>query len=167
MVFSDELDPYLGNVYSTNFIIPNSNRFNTSNLALGTVLTYHIKRGTKSRRFHLPIDLDLELGLAVHDFIQRGNSFVNNQTYKSNRKFTYHGSMIWPFSKGKISGGVKHSAVYIEQGNLSTLQVGLAEDVDLSTTFRTFLQTTNDIFDDDFDKFEALYFIFGYQKVFE
>ena len=43
MVFSDELDPYLGNVYSTSFIIPNSNRFNTSNLALGTVVTYHIK----------------------------------------------------------------------------------------------------------------------------
>ena len=63
MVFSDELDPYLGNVYSTNFIIPNSNRFNTSNLALGTVITYHVKRGSKTRRFNLPIDLDVELDL--------------------------------------------------------------------------------------------------------
>ena len=105
MVFSDELDPYLGNVYTTSFIIPNSNRFNTSNLALGTVITYHIKRGSKSKRFHLPIDLDVELGLAVHDFVQRANSFVDNETYKSNRKYTYHGSMIWPFS-GKLSGGV-------------------------------------------------------------
>ena len=110
LVFSDELDPYLGNIYSTSFIVPNSNSFTTSNLALGTVLTYHLKRGTKTRRFNLPIDLDLELGLAVHDFIQRGNSFVNDGVYTSNRRYTFHGSMLWPFSKGKISGGVKHSA---------------------------------------------------------
>ena len=78
LVFSDQLDPYLGNVNSTSFITPNSNSFNSSNLALGTVLTYHIKRGTKTRRFHLPIDLDIELGFAVHEFVQRGNSFVND-----------------------------------------------------------------------------------------
>ena len=166
MVFSDELDPYLGNVYSTSFIIPNSNRFNTSNLALGTVITYHIKRGTKSRRFHLPIDLDIEIGLAVHDFIQRGNSFVND-TYKSNRRYTLHGSMIWPFSKNKISGGVKHSALYVEQGNLSTLQIGLAEMWIYPLHLGLFYRQQMTSLDDDFDRFEALYFIFGYQKVFE
>ncbi len=165
LVFSDELDPYLGNVYSTNFIIPNSHRFNTSNLALGTVLTYHIKRGSKSRKFHLPIDLDVEFGLAVHDFVRRANSFVDNETYKSNRKFTYHGSMIWPF-KGKISGGVKHSAVYIEQGNLSTLQVGLAEAWIYPLHLGLFYRQQMTSLEDDFDKFESLYFIFGYQKVF-
>ena len=100
----------------------------------------------------------MELGLAVHDFIQRGNSFVND-TYKSNRRYTLHGSMIWPFSKNKISGGVKHSALYVEQGNLSTLQIGLAEMWIYPLHLGLFYRQQMTSLDDDFDKFEALYFI--------
>ena len=121
LVFSDELDPYLGDIYTSNFIAPLGNSYNTSNLALGTVLTYHIKRGAKSRRFHLPIDLDVEMGLAVHNFIRRSNGFIND-IVDNNRKYTLHGSMLWPF-KGNLSGAIKHSAVYVNQGLLSTLQV--------------------------------------------
>ena len=167
LVFSDELDTYLGNVYSTSFIIPNSNSFNSSNLALGTVLTYHLKRGTKSRRFHLPIDLDLELGLAVHDFVQRGNSFINDGVYTSNRRYTFHGSMLWPFSKGKVSGGVKHSALLVNQGNLSTLQVGIIESWIYPLHLGVYYRRQMTSIKSDFDRIEALYFIFGYQKVFD
>ena len=91
LVFSDELDHYLGDIYTSNFIAPLGNSYNTSNLALGTVLTYHIKRGAKSRRFHLPIDLDVEMGLAVHNFIRRSNGFIND-IVDNNRKYTLHGS---------------------------------------------------------------------------
>jgi len=167
LVFSDELDPYLGNINSTSFVIPDSDRFKSSNLSLGTVLTYHLKRGSKTRRFNLPVDLDLELGLAVHEFVQRSNSFVNNGVYKTKRRFTFHGSMLWPFNKSKLSGGIKHSALLVSQGNLSTLQVGLAEawinPLHLGLFYRRQMSTVSS----DFDKFEALYFIFGYQKVLE
>ena len=167
LVFSDQLDPYLGNVNSTSFILPNSNSFNSSNLALGTVLTYHIKRGTKSRRFHLPIDLDVELGFAVHEFVQRGNSFVNDGVYRNKRRYTYHGSMIWPFSKGRVGGGVKHSALFVNQGNLSTFQIGIAETWIYPLHLGLFYRQQMTVVKGDFDRIEALYFIFGYQKVIE
>lgn len=167
LVFSDQLDPYLGNVNSTSFITPNSNSFNSSNLALGTVLTYHIKRGTKSRRFQLPIDLDIELGFAVHEFIQRGNSIVNDGIYINKRRYTFHGSMLWPFSKKKVNGGVKHSALLVNQGNLSTLQIGIFETWIYPLHLGIFYRRQMTTLQNDLDRIEALYFIFGYQKVIE
>tara|TARA_B100000963_G_scaffold200516_1_gene174641 strand:+ start:576 stop:1697 length:1122 start_codon:yes stop_codon:yes gene_type:complete len=166
LVFSDELDNYLGNVNSSSFIPPNISSFKSSNLALGTVLTYHIKRGSRSRRFHIPLDLDVEIGLAVHNFIQRSNSFIND-AYKVNRKYTLHGSMLWPFKAGKLAGGVKHSAIYLEQGGLSTLQIGLAEAWLYPLHFGIFYRQQMTSLVDDLDRFESLYFIFGYQKVFK
>ena len=75
------------------------------------------------------------LGLAVHEFVQRGNSFVNDGVYTSNKKiYISTGLCLWPFSKGKVSGGVKHSALLVNQGNLSTLQVGIIESLDLSAS---------------------------------
>ena len=53
--------------------------------------------------------------------------------------------MIWPFKKKNIAGGVKHSALCIEQGNLSTLQIGLAE-IWIYPLHLGLFQTTNDLF---------------------
>ena len=164
LVFSDELDHYEGDIYTSDFIAPAGNSYNTSNLALGTVLTYHIKRGSKSRRFHLPLDLDMELGLAVHNFVQRSNGFIYD-IYDNNRKYTLHGSLLWPLKKNKISGGIKHSAVYINQGNLSTLQIGVAEAWIYPLHLGIFYRQQMTSLVDDLDRFESFYFIFGYQKV--
>ena len=164
LVFSDELDPYLGDIYSSNFTAPLGNSYNTSNLALGTVLTYHIKRGAKTRRFHIPIDLDIEMGLAVHNFITRSNGFINE--IDNNRKYTLHGSMLWPF-KGNLSGAIKHSALYVNQGMLSTLQVGIAEVWMYPLHLGLFYRQQMTSLDDDLDRYESVYFIFGYQHVFE
>ena len=75
--------------------------------------------------------------------------------------------MLWPFNKSKLSGGIKHSALLVSQGNLSTLQVGLVEawinPLHLGLFYRRQMSTLST----DLDKFEALYFIFGYQKVLE
>lgn len=165
LVFSDELDPYLGDIYTSNFIAPLGNSYSTSNLALGTVLTYHIKRGAKSRRFHIPIDLDMEVGLAVHNFIRRSNGFIND-IVDNNRKYTLHGSMLWPF-KGKLNGAIKHSALYINQGMLSTLQVGIAEAWLYPLHLGLFYRQQMTSLDDDLDRYESVYFLFGYQHVFE
>ncbi len=164
LVFSDQLDHYLGNISSSAFIAPSVTSFNTSNLALGTVFTYHIKRGPRSKRFHAPLDLDIELGLAVHNFVQRPNGFQND-LYNFNRKYTLHGSVIWPLKAGKIAGGVKHSGVYINQGSLSTLQIGLAEAWIYPLHLGVFYRQQMSSLAEDLDKYESLYFIFGYQKV--
>tara|TARA_B100001287_G_scaffold39143_1_gene28343 strand:+ start:3932 stop:5053 length:1122 start_codon:yes stop_codon:yes gene_type:complete len=166
LVFSDELDHYLGNINSSSFITPNINSFNSSNLALGTVLTYHIKRGSRSRRFNIPIDLDVEMGFAVHNFLQRSNSFINS-TNKINRKYTLHGSMLWPFKSGDLLGGVKHSAMYLEQGGLSTLQLGLAEAWLYPLHFGVFYRQQMSTLLNDLDRYESIYFVFSYQKVYE
>ena len=156
MVFSDELDHYEGDIYTSDFIAPAGNSYNTSNLALGTVLTYHIKRGSKSRRFHIPLDLDMELGIAVHNFVQRSNGFIYD-IYDNNRKYTLHGSLLWPLKKDKISGGIKHSAVYINQGNLSTLQIGIAEAWIYPLHLGIFYRQQMTSLVDDLDRFEYFY----------
>tara|TARA_B100001758_G_scaffold234276_1_gene233312 strand:- start:593 stop:1711 length:1119 start_codon:yes stop_codon:yes gene_type:complete len=164
LVFSDELDHYLGDIGTSSFINPNTNSYNVSNVALGTVMSYHIKRGSRYRRFHIPVDFDLELGLAVHNFIPRPNSFLSNQ-FNNSRKYTLHGSVLWPFKSKKLYGAIKHSAVYINQGALSTLQIGLAESWIYPFHLGMFYRQQMTSLAVDLDKFESFYFIIGYQKV--
>ena len=166
LVFSDELDSYLGNTSSSSFIPPIATSFNSFNLALGTVLKYHFKKGSRSRRFNVPINLDVEFGLAVHNFLQRSNSFVNNNNAIL-RKYTLHGSMLWPFESGKLKGGVKHSAMYLEQGGLSTLQIGVAEAWLYPIHFGVFFRQQMSSLTTDLNRYESVYFVLSYQKVYE
>jgi len=91
-------------------------------------------------------------------------SFASNSD--NNRKYTLHGSMLWPF-KGNLSGAIKHSAVYVNQGLLSTLQVGIAEAWLYPLHLGLFYRQQMTTLDTDLDKYESVYFIFGYQHVFE
>ena len=161
LVFMDDLDPIHGDIFSSAFVPYSSNRYADNNFALGTVLIYRFRRGTRIGSNTIGFNLDTELGFAIHNLMSMPDAFFSPYSQKI-KKYTGHGSITIPLKINGLTHAIKGSFLYQEHGMLSTLQLGariIAYPFQLGSYYRIQMS--------DLDKYhmESFYFSLSYQQV--
>lgn len=165
LVFSDELDALYGDIFSSAFIPPDLNSYHLNNLSLGGVFTYRIRKGvTRIGRNYANMDLDSELGFAVHNFVQRRDGFIfPNQL--SPIKYTVHGSFLMNVYSRRASTGIRPNFIYQQYDNndLKTAQIGL-DAMMYPLNYGIFYRHQMSTIRENSKPRESLGFIIGYRK---
>ncbi len=165
LVFSDELDALYGDIFSSAFIPPNLNSYHQNNLSLGSVFTYRIRKGiTRIGRDYAKMDIDSELGFAVHNFVQRRNGFIFPDQLNP-RKFTLHGNFLMNIYKRKASTGIRPNFIYqqYDEHDLKTAQIG-CDVMMYPLNYGVFYRHQMSTLRENYRPIESLGFIIGFRK---
>ena len=165
LVFSDELDAIYGDIFSSAFTSPDLNSYHINNLSLGGVFIYRIRKGvSRIGRNHAKMDVDNEIGFAIHNFVQREDGFIfPNQL--SPRKITVHGSFLMSLYNKKGSTGIKPNFIYQQQGKMKTTQIG-CDAMMYPLHYGVFYRHQVSSINEDPNRQESLGFLIGYRRNF-
>tara|TARA_B100001287_G_scaffold1325_1_gene997 strand:+ start:2334 stop:3491 length:1158 start_codon:yes stop_codon:yes gene_type:complete len=113
-VFRQNLDPVLGNIYSSNFITPHDNFYSYINFNSGFNITH-----TNSE---VSYDRKIDFGFAVHNILStEPEGFISNRNVSRN-KFTVYASML---KKDFFNSDFRCSMFYQSQFALKTIQAAV------------------------------------------
>lgn len=121
LVFTDNLDPMLGHVNSSSFIIPQNNVYNLNNFNFGSVVVISpskLKRNAWKQYY--------QFGFAVNNLIQSNNYGFISHNFNLKRKYSFHMRTYFnPFVRRSALEAI-HIPIYAQfHGPLRTYQFGL------------------------------------------
>ena len=119
-VFTDNLDPVHGHVYSTAFISPESIKYNIDNFNFGSVLVISpkLKRMNRCKQYY-------QMGFSINNLIERNNYGFISHNFNLARKYSFHmQSYLNPFTYRSSLEAI-HIPILIQlHGKLKTYQLG-------------------------------------------
>ena len=114
LVFGDQFDKRLGQIYSTDFYNPDVNSRTVADFGAGGIIQF----GYPDRNF------SGNIGFAVDHLFQPDVSFLANENSKVPRKWTGHADFFFVLTEANSPLKLNIGAIYQNQDKLNALQVG-------------------------------------------